>query len=137
MSRFADRSILVTGAGSGIGRATARLFAAEGGRVVVVDVNAADAEKTVALIKEEGGEAFAVAADVSRDADCRATVERTVAAYGRLDVAFNNAGVGASGFALADEEEVTFDRGNVTSADWRTYPVARPSDVPPQVVQRL
>jgi NAD(P)-dependent dehydrogenase (short-subunit alcohol dehydrogenase family) len=110
MSRFADRSILVTGAGSGIGRATAQLFAAEGGRVVVVDLNAADAEKTVALIKDAGGEAFAVAADVSREADCRSMVERAVATYGGLNVAFNNAGVGASGFAMADEEEVTWNR---------------------------
>ncbi len=108
--RFADRCVLVTGAGSGIGRATAQLFAAEGGRVVVVDQNQADAEKTVALIKEAGGDAFAVAGDVSREADCRVMVERAVAAYGKLNVAFNNAGVGASGFAVADEEEVAFSR---------------------------
>ncbi len=108
--RFADRCVLATGAGSGIGRATAQLFAAEGARVVVVDQNEADAEKTVALIKEAGGDAFAVAADVSRESDCRAMVERAVATYGKLNVAFNNAGVGASGFAVADEEEVAFSR---------------------------
>jgi NAD(P)-dependent dehydrogenase (short-subunit alcohol dehydrogenase family) len=110
MSRFVGRSILVTGAGSGIGRATAQLFAAEGGRVVAVDQNQADAEKTVALIHDAGGEAFAVAADVSREADCRAMVERALATYGQLNVAFNNAGVGASGFAVADEEEVAWSR---------------------------
>jgi len=108
--RFVDRSVLVTGAGSGIGRATAQLFAAEGARVVAVDQNEADAEKTVALIKEEGGDALAFAADVSREADCRRMVERAVAAYGKLNVAFNNAGVGASGFAVADEEEIAFSR---------------------------
>jgi len=108
--RFADRAVIVTGGGSGIGRATAILFAAEGGRVAVVDQNEADAQKTVAMIDDAGGEALAIAADVSRDADCRAMVERTVSAFGPLKVAFNNAGVGASGFALADEEEVTFDR---------------------------
>ncbi|MDR3422169.1 MAG: glucose 1-dehydrogenase [Xanthobacteraceae bacterium] len=108
--RFADRNVLITGAGSGIGRATALLFAQEGARLVVVDQNEADAQKTAALIRDAGGEAFAIGADVSRDADCRAMVERAVAAYGRLHVAFNNAGIGASGFALADEEEVTWDR---------------------------
>jgi NAD(P)-dependent dehydrogenase (short-subunit alcohol dehydrogenase family) len=108
--RFVDRSVLVTGAGSGIGRATAQLFAAEGARVVAVDQNAADAEKTVALINDSGGDALAFAADVSREADCRRMVERAVAAYGKLNVAFNNAGVGASGFAVADEEEIAFSR---------------------------
>ena len=108
--RFVDRSVLVTGAGSGIGRATAQLFAAEGGRIVVVDQNEADAEKTAALIKDAGGEAFAIGADISQEANCRAMVERAVAAYGKLSVAFNNAGVGASGFAVADEEEVAWSR---------------------------
>jgi NAD(P)-dependent dehydrogenase (short-subunit alcohol dehydrogenase family) len=108
--RFVDRSVLVTGAGSGIGRATAQLFAAEGAHVVAVDQNEADAEKTVDLINEAGGDALAIAVDVSREADCRDMVERTIAAYGKLNIAFNNAGVGASGFAVADEEEIAFSR---------------------------
>jgi hypothetical protein len=99
--RFVDRCVLVTGAGSGIGRATAQLFAAEGARVAAVDQNEADVEKTVAPIKDSGGDALAVAADVSLEADCRGLVERAVAAYGKLNVAFNNAGVGASGLMLA------------------------------------
>jgi NAD(P)-dependent dehydrogenase (short-subunit alcohol dehydrogenase family) len=108
--RFVDRSVLVTGAGSGIGRAAALLFAKEGGRVVVVDQNEPDAQATVSLIRDAGGEAFTVAADVSRETDCRAMVERAVATYERLNVAFNNAGVGATGFAVADEEEVAWSR---------------------------
>jgi NAD(P)-dependent dehydrogenase (short-subunit alcohol dehydrogenase family) len=108
--RFAKRGVLVTGAGSGIGRAAALLFAKEGGRVVVVDQNEADAQGTVSLIHGANGESIAVRADVSREADCRAMVDRALAAYGGLHVAFNNAGVGASGFALADEEEVALNR---------------------------
>ena len=108
--RVAGRGILVTGAGSGIGRAAAQLFANEGGRVVVVDQDEDEAQATVTSIRQAGGEALAIGADVSREADCRGMVERALAAYGRLHVAFNNAGIGASGFAVADEEEVTWSR---------------------------
>jgi NAD(P)-dependent dehydrogenase (short-subunit alcohol dehydrogenase family) len=108
--RFAGHGILVTGAGSGIGRAAAQLFANEGGRVVVVDQDENEAQATVTSIREAGGEALAIGADVSREADCRGMVKRALAAYGRLHVAFNNAGIGASGFAVADEEEVTWSR---------------------------
>jgi NAD(P)-dependent dehydrogenase (short-subunit alcohol dehydrogenase family) len=108
--RFAGRGILVTGAGSGIGRAAAQLFANEGGRVAVVDQDENEALATVTSIRQAGGEALAIGADVSREADCRGMVERALAAYGRLHVASNNAGLGASGFAVADEEEVTWSR---------------------------
>ena len=108
--RFAGRGILVTGAGSGIGGAAAQLFANEGGRIVVVDQDENEAQATVTSIRQAGGEALAIGADVSREADCRGMVERALAAYGRLHVAFNNAGIGASGFAVADEEEVTWSR---------------------------
>ncbi len=109
-ARFAGRGILVTGGGSGIGRAAALLFAQEGGRLVVVDQDEREALATAKSIREAGGEALAIGADVSREADCRGMVERAISAYGRLHVAFNNAGVGASGFAVADEEEVTWSR---------------------------
>jgi NAD(P)-dependent dehydrogenase (short-subunit alcohol dehydrogenase family) len=108
--RFHGRSVLVTGAGSGIGRAAALLFAKEGGRLVVVDQNEADAQATASLIQDAGGEALAVGADVSRGAGCRVMVERALAAYGQLNVAFNNAGVGGSGFPIADEEEIAWNR---------------------------
>jgi NAD(P)-dependent dehydrogenase (short-subunit alcohol dehydrogenase family) len=107
--RFKGKSILVTGGGSGIGRAAATLFAAEGGRLTVVDRYEADAQETVARIERAGGEAVAVGADVSRSAACQAMVQRAVSAYGRLDIAFNNAGVGGSGFPLVEEEEIAFD----------------------------
>jgi NAD(P)-dependent dehydrogenase (short-subunit alcohol dehydrogenase family) len=109
-SRFQNRTVLVTGAGSGIGKAAAQLFAAEGGRIAVVDQNEADAQTTASVIRDSGGEALAIGADVSREADCRSMVERVLAAYGQLNAAFNNAGVGASGFAVADEEEVAWSR---------------------------
>jgi len=108
--RFVDRGVLVTGAGSGIGRAAALLFAAEGGRVTAVDRSEADLAATVEAICDAGGQAQAVIADVSREADCRAMIDRALETYGRLHVAFNNAGVGASGFAVADEEEIAFSR---------------------------
>lgn len=108
--RFEGKTVLVTGAGSGIGQAAALLFAEEGGKVVVVDVRAAEAEKTSDRIQGAGGTAIALAADVSRAADCRAMVEKAVATFGRLDVAFNNAGIGGSGFPVADEEETAFDQ---------------------------
>lgn len=90
---FSGQVALVTGASAGIGRATALGFAREGAKVVISDVNAAGGEETVALIQQNGGEAIFVRADVSQEAEVKALVEAAVAAYGRLDCAFNNAGV--------------------------------------------
>ena len=84
---------LITGAGSGIGRETSLLLAAEGARVVAVDVNLAAVERTVAEVVAAGGSALAVRADVSSDADCRAMVEAAESTFGKLDVMFNNAGI--------------------------------------------
>ena len=74
--RFAGRGILVTGGGSGIGRAAASLFGQEGGRLVVVDQDESEAQATAKSIRELGGEALAIGADVSRETDCRGMVER-------------------------------------------------------------
>jgi len=84
---------LVTGGGSGIGRATAVVMAREGARVAVSDLSKEGIEATVAMINAGGGQGIAIAGDVSSEADVSNMVARTVSAYGRLDCAFNNAGI--------------------------------------------
>lgn len=89
---------LVTGGGSGIGRATALAFARDGARVVVADVDAAGGQDTVAMIRHAGGEGVFVAADVAKAAEVEAMVATAIEVYGRLDWAHNNSGVlGGSG----------------------------------------
>ncbi|MGA5731567.1 SDR family NAD(P)-dependent oxidoreductase [Streptomyces seoulensis] len=104
-ARFAGKSVLVTGAGSGIGRAVALAFAAEGASVVAAGRTAAPLDETVKLIEAAGGEAAAITADVSRSAEVRELVRRTVDRFGSLDVAVNNAGVFRGGGPVADLPE--------------------------------
>jgi NAD(P)-dependent dehydrogenase (short-subunit alcohol dehydrogenase family) len=92
--QVAGRVVLITGGGSGIGRATALAFGREGGRVVVSDVSAEGGHETVERIVTAGGEAIFIGADVTDAAAVEALVQATVATYGRLDYAFNNAGIG-------------------------------------------
>ena len=87
------KSALVTGAGAGIGRATALRFAAEGANVIVSDINAEDGEETVRLIKAAGGDASFVRADVSSADDVDRLVRKVISTYGTLDCACNNAGI--------------------------------------------
>ena len=96
---------LVTGAGSGIGRAAAQIFAREGAKVAAADVNQASAEETVGLIRTAGGEAFDLQADVSKAAEVEAMVAAVVETYGRLDCAFNNAGIEGALASTADYPE--------------------------------
>ena len=107
--RFDGKVVIVTGGGSGIGRASVIAFAAEGGRVIVADRNAASAEAVVEQVRSTGGAAWYHPVDVADSDSVRELVESTVASQGRLDVAFNNAGINISGKALADVEETDFD----------------------------
>lgn len=93
---LAGKSALVTGGASGIGRATALAMAREGARVAVADRTEPGAAETVAMINGNGGQAVAIAADVTDETQVQAMVARSVAAFGRLDCAFNNAGIASS-----------------------------------------
>jgi len=97
-----NKVALVTGGSSGIGRAVALVWAREGARVVVSDMNRAGGEETVALVRAQGGEAIFLAADVGQPKDSQSLVEQAVAHYGRLDVACNNAGIGGPSAPIAD-----------------------------------
>ena len=91
--RLRDKVALITGAGGGIGGESALLFAAEGASVVVADVVDAAGEETVRRVKQAGGKAAYVRADVSKDADCAAMIAFAEKTFGKLDVLFNNAGI--------------------------------------------
>ena len=101
---------IVTGASSGIGRATALAFAREGMQVVVSDVAVSGGEETVRLIRENGGEAIFVPCDVSKSEDVQALVRQAVAQYGRLDFACNNAGIGGESAPTADYSEAGWNK---------------------------
>jgi NAD(P)-dependent dehydrogenase (short-subunit alcohol dehydrogenase family) len=91
--RLQDKVTLITGAGGGMGRVAAQLFAAEGARIVVAEYAEAAGRETARLVEEAGGKATFVKVDVSKEADARAMVDHAVKTYGRLDVLYNNAGI--------------------------------------------
>jgi NAD(P)-dependent dehydrogenase (short-subunit alcohol dehydrogenase family) len=109
-AQFDGKVALVTGAAAGIGRAAAVAFAAEGARVIVSDIEAAGGEETAGLVTAVGGEARFVRADVTSSADVQALVQQTVATFGRLDYAFNNAGIEGALGPTADYPEEEWQR---------------------------
>lgn len=108
--RLSGKSAIITGAASGIGRAAALAFSREGARVIVADVSEPGGRATVELLRDKGGEAEFFRCDVSRAADADAMVAAAVKAYGRLDCAFNNAGIGGAQRKTADYDEQEWDR---------------------------
>src|SRR5262245_59195897 len=110
MSQVAGRVVLITGGNAGIGRAAAIEFAKQGANVVVGGRREKEGEEVVAGIKASGGEAVFVRGDVSREGDVRALIERTLATFGRLDCAFNNAGIEQALTPLPDQTEDTYDQ---------------------------
>ncbi len=110
MSDFGQKIALVTGAGSGIGRATALVFAREGATVACSDIDTESGEATVRMIEDLGGTASFVRADVSVGADVEAMVQTVVERYGRLDVAHNNAGIGGLGKPIVQHSLSEFER---------------------------
>jgi NAD(P)-dependent dehydrogenase (short-subunit alcohol dehydrogenase family) len=108
--RLKGKVALITGGGSGMGRAASLLFAREGAKVAAIDITEASAAETARMIKAAGCEAISLRADVSDSEGARAMVEETVRAFGGLDVLYNNAGIeGESGF-IAQLSEDAFDR---------------------------
>ena len=99
---FENKVVIVTGGGSGIGQATAVLYAQGGAKVIVSDIDEKGGQETVASIKKAGGDASFVKTDVSNPEDCEALVKTTIRIYGRLDMAFNNAGIGGEMNPIAD-----------------------------------
>jgi NAD(P)-dependent dehydrogenase (short-subunit alcohol dehydrogenase family) len=104
MSKFEGKVSVVTGAGSGIGRATALAFAREGASVAVADILEQDNQETARMIMDLGGHALAITCDVARNDDVRRALDETVKTFGRLDFAFNNAGIE---YALKPAAEIT------------------------------
>ena len=106
---FTGKVALVTGGGNGIGRAASAAFAQRGAKVVVVDRDSAAAEATAGIIRQNGGEAIAVTADVTRSDDVKAYVKAAIGRFGRIDCFFNNAGIEGKLAHTAEYDEAVFD----------------------------
>ncbi|MET0378225.1 MAG: SDR family oxidoreductase [Spongiibacteraceae bacterium] len=111
---LAEKVVVITGAGSGVGRAAAQLFARQGAKVVCVDINEEWAHQTEQLVTEQGGTATALRCNVTQANDVRAAIQHAVKMFGRLDVMYNNAGVATSvdgkSKSLIDQDDEDFER---------------------------
>ena len=107
---FSGKVAFVTGAGSGIGRATALAFAAAGASVTIADISDAGLKETEGLIAALGAKVVSVRCDVTKSADIKSALDQTIAAFGRLDAAFNNAGIEQPGASIVDLTEEMLDR---------------------------
>ena len=115
VDRLKGKIALITGGGSGIGRAAAQLFSREGAKVFIADVNVEGGEETVRSISEAGGEVHFVRTDVSKSADVEALIKKIIDMYSRLDCAFNNAGILEKITSVVDHTEETWDRTLATN----------------------
>jgi 3-oxoacyl-[acyl-carrier protein] reductase len=108
--RLPNKVALVTGAGSGIGRATAELFAREGAKVALVDLSEPDGQVTLETIQSAGGEAIFVRADVSNSDDVKRAIDTCVETFGRIDILYNNAGIAMRRTPIEEIDDALFDR---------------------------
>jgi NAD(P)-dependent dehydrogenase (short-subunit alcohol dehydrogenase family) len=110
MMNLSGKVAIVTGGTSGIGRATAIAYAQQGAKVVVTGRRSAEGEETVRIIKNAGGDAFSIQADVTQESDVKAMIDKTIEVFGRLDIAFNNAGTYGENPSLSDQPNAEYDR---------------------------
>ena len=132
-NRYTGKVAFVTGAANGIGRATAQAFAREGASVVVADVSEQGNQETARLIEELGGRAIALKCDVTRASDVKAALDKTIETFGRLDFAFNNAGVEQKAVATAQLDEAEWDR--IVNTDLRGVFLCLKHEIP--LMQKL
>ena len=110
MAQFTEKVVIVTGGGSGIGRATAIAFAKEGAKVAIANRSEQDGWETLRLVKDAGGDGIFVKTDVTSEADVQTLIDTTVNTYGRLDFAFNNAGIEQKPMPLMEQTEAEFEQ---------------------------